>query len=72
VDIVKAVWEFLLDAQNREVLGWIVGIVAAFIGSSFILKRIQRTKVSAKDHSVAAGRDINISGEMKPPSKPKR
>jgi hypothetical protein len=69
VEIAKAVWGFLLDPQNREVLGWIVGLVLAFIGGSIIFKRIYRTKVSAKNHSVAAGRDIKISGETRPPLK---
>jgi hypothetical protein len=66
MEIAKAMWEFLLDPQTREVLAWIVGLVAAFVGGSIIFKHIYRTKVSAKNHSFAAGRDINISDKTGP------
>ena len=69
MEIVKAVWQFLLDSQNREVLGWSIGGIVAgialIIGGRTFFRR--KTKVSAKNRSVAAGRDINISGETRPP-----
>lgn len=61
--------EFLKDLQNWEILSGIVGLVSLLIGGGIVLKkRIRTTTVSAKNESVAAGRDINIGGDVKRPS----
>jgi hypothetical protein len=63
--MLSSIWDFLKDADNRALLGWIGGgIVVVGTGIwavvKFMAKKPSKPGVHADRGSMAAGRDISI------------
>jgi hypothetical protein len=68
--MLSAIWDFVSDASNRTVLGWIGGAIVVVAGGiwaviKFLAKlgdlKPPKPGISADHRSMAAGRDININ-----------
>jgi hypothetical protein len=65
-------WEQILALSNWQIAGVVAAVVAGFgLGIWRIIKGSQ-SKVSAKNNSNAAGRDVNISQNSNDKSNSKR
>ncbi len=71
----EAVWAFLEDPANRDVLTWVGGGLVVVIGGLWAVLTFfvgRKPSVSASgDGSIAGGRDVNVSQGAKAPSKGK-
>ncbi len=70
----QAVWDFIKDPANRDVLTWVGGGLVVVIGGLWAVLTffVGKPSVSASgDGSIAGGRDVNVSQGAKAPSKGK-
>jgi hypothetical protein len=65
----ESLWDWLRDPANREVLYLIGAAGAAVVGAGWAVVKFAFSRrsgdgsVSARDHSIASGRDTTIGGD---------